>query len=333
MSTQATEAISLPKSRSKTVFPVLLAVSLCHLLNDMTQALLPAVYPILRGNLDLSFAQVGFLTFVYQITGSLLQPFIGLYTDRRRMPYSLPFGMASSMAGLLTIAFAPSYAMLLVGSMLLGLGSSIFHPESSRIARLASGGSHGLAQSLFQVGGNFGAALGPLAAAFIVLPRGQSGLAWFALATLAGIIILTGRSDNVDRVRGLFEGADAYLTKPVEIDVLVATLYSVARRLEPAMAPAGHWALSPDEWFLLSPSGGRVMLSKSERLLLEAMFQHANEVVSREALIAVLTDDVDAFDPHRLDSMVHRLRRKVLAALGEPLPLNAAHGTGYVLET
>lgn len=149
----------------------------------------------------------------------------------------------------------------------------------------------------------------------------------------AGIIILTGRSDNVDRVRGLFEGADAYLTKPVEIDVLVATLYSVARRLEPAMAPAGHWTLSPDEWFLLSPSGGRVMLSKSERLLLEAMIQHANQVVSREALIAVLTDDVDAFDPHRLDSMVHRLRRKVLAALGEPLPLNAAHGTGYVLET
>ena len=150
----------------------------------------------------------------------------------------------------------------------------------------------------------------------------------------AGIIILTGRSDNVDRVRGLFEGADAYLTKPVEIDVLVATLYSVARRLEPATAPApaGHWALSPDEWFLLSPTGGRVMLSKSERRLLDVMLRHINEVVSREALIAVLTDDVDAFDPHRLDSMVHRLRRKVLTALGEPLPLNAAHGTGYVLE-
>jgi DNA-binding response OmpR family regulator len=150
----------------------------------------------------------------------------------------------------------------------------------------------------------------------------------------AGIIILTGRGDNVDRVRGLFEGADAYLTKPVEIDVLVATLYSVARRLEPATTPApgGRWALSPDEWFLLSPSGARVMLSKSERRLLDVMLQHANEVVSRDALIAVLTDDVDAFDPHRLDSMVHRLRRKVLAALGEALPLNAAHGTGYVLE-
>jgi MFS transporter, FSR family, fosmidomycin resistance protein len=192
MSSQATQAIPFPQTRARTVFPVLWAVSLCHLLNDMTQALLPAVYPIVRGNLDLSFAQVGFLTFVYQLTASLLQPFIGHYTDRRPMPYSLPFGMASSMAGLLTIAFAPSYAMLLVGSMLLGVGSSIFHPESSRIARLASGGSHGLAQSLFQVGGNFGSALGPLAAAFIVLPRGQSGLAWFALATLAGIIILTG---------------------------------------------------------------------------------------------------------------------------------------------
>ena len=192
MSTQTAEAISVPRSISKTVFPVLWAASFCHLLNDMTQALLPAVYPILRGNLDLSFAQVGFLTFVYQITASLLQPFIGLYTDRRPMPYSLPFGMASSMAGLLTIAFAPSYGVLVAGSMLLGLGSSIFHPKSSRIARLASGGSHGLAQSLFQVGGNFGSALGPLAAAFIVLPRGQAGLAWFALATLAGIIILTG---------------------------------------------------------------------------------------------------------------------------------------------
>ena len=192
MSTQATETIALRQSSSKTVFPVLWAVSLCHLLNDMTQALLPAVYPILRGALDLSFAQVGFLTFVYQVTASLLQPFIGLYTDHRPMPYSLPFGMASSMAGLLTIAFAPSYGMLLAGSMLLGLGSSIFQPESSRIARLASGGSHGLAQSLFQVGGNFGSALGPLAAAFIVLPRGQTGLAWFAIATLAGIIILTG---------------------------------------------------------------------------------------------------------------------------------------------
>jgi len=191
VSIQATQAILLQQSRTKTVFPVLWAASFCHLLNDMMQALLPAVYPILRGGLDLSFAQVGFLTFVYQLTASLFQPFIGYYTDRRPMPYSLPFGMASSMAGLLTLAFAPGYGVLLVGAMLLGLGSSIFHPESSRIARLASGGSHGLAQALFQVGGNFGSALGPLAAAYFVLPRGQAGLAWFAFAALTGIIVLT----------------------------------------------------------------------------------------------------------------------------------------------
>ena len=191
MSVQA-EAIPLRRSATRTVFPVLWAASLCHLLNDLMQSLLPAVYPILQGDFELSFVQVGILTFVYQATASLFQPFIGYYTDRRPMPYSLPFGMASSLAGLVTLAYAPNYGMLLVGGMLLGLGSSIFHPESSRIARLASGGSHGLAQALFQVGGNFDSALGPLAAAFIVLPRGQHGLAWFALAAMAGIVILTG---------------------------------------------------------------------------------------------------------------------------------------------
>jgi FSR family fosmidomycin resistance protein-like MFS transporter len=186
------QATAIPTKTSRTVFPVLLAASFCHLLNDMMQALLPAIYPILQGGFDLSFAQVGFLTFTYQITGSLLQPFIGNYTDRRPMPYSLPFGMASTVTGLLTIAFAPNYAALLAGAMLLGLGSSIFHPESSRIARLASGGSHGMAQALFQVGGNFGSALGPLVAAFFVLPRGQAGLAWFAIAGVGGMMILTG---------------------------------------------------------------------------------------------------------------------------------------------
>jgi len=185
------QAIPLRRSATGTIFPVLWAASFCHLLNDLMQALLPAVYPILQGGFELSFAQIGLLTFVYQATASLFQPFIGYYTDRRPMPYSLPFGMASSVAGLLTLAYAPNYVMLLVGGMLLGLGSSIFHPESSRIARLASGGSHGLAQALFQVGGNFGSALGPLAAAFVVLPRGQHGLAWFALAAMAGIVILT----------------------------------------------------------------------------------------------------------------------------------------------
>lgn len=161
------------------------------MLNDMLQALLPAVYPILQGDFNLSFAQIGLLTLVYQLTASIFQPFIGLYTDRRPMPYSLPLAMVSSMSGLLTLAFAPNYGTLLVGAVLLGLGSSIFHPETSRLARLSSGGAHGLAQSLFQVGGNFGSALGPLAAVFIVLPHGQHGLAWFAIAAVAGIILLT----------------------------------------------------------------------------------------------------------------------------------------------
>jgi FSR family fosmidomycin resistance protein-like MFS transporter len=173
---------------------VLGAISLCHLLNDMMQALLPAVYPILRGEFSLTFAQVGILTLVYQITASILQPLIGFYTDSRPQPYSLPFAMLASMVGLITLAFAPSYDVLLAGAAMLGLGSSIFHPESSRIARLCSGGAHGLAQSVFQVGGNFGSALGPLAAAYIVLPRGQTGLAWFAIAALGGMIIMTALS-------------------------------------------------------------------------------------------------------------------------------------------
>lgn len=188
----SSQAILPNVERKGTVFPILISASICHTLNDMLQALLPAVYPILQGDFNLSFAQVGLLTFVYQLTASIFQPFIGLYTDRRPMPYSLPFAMISSMSGLLTLAFAPSYGTLLAGAVLLGLGSSIFHPETSRIARLSSGGSHGFAQSLFQVGGNFGSALGPLAAAFIVLPRGQHGLAWFAIAAVGGIILLTG---------------------------------------------------------------------------------------------------------------------------------------------
>ena len=181
-------------SRAKTggpVFAVLGAISFCHLLNDMMQALLPAIYPILKGGFDLNFGQIGLLTLTYQITASLLQPLIGVYTDRRPQPYSLPFGMGSTLLGLVVLAFAPNYPLLLVGATLLGIGSSIFHPESSRIARLASGGAHGLAQSLFQVGGNFGQSMGPLLAAFFILPRGRDSLAWFALAALAGMAILT----------------------------------------------------------------------------------------------------------------------------------------------
>ena len=171
--------------------PVLGAISACHMLNDLLQSLLPAIYPILKGGFDLNFGQIGALTLTYQITASLLQPFIGLFTDKKPLPFSLPFGMGFSMIGLVTLAFAPNYLVLLLGAGFLGVGSSIFHPEASRIARLASGGRHGLAQSVFQVGGNFGQALGPLLAAFVVLPHGRASISWFALVALAGIIILT----------------------------------------------------------------------------------------------------------------------------------------------
>jgi MFS transporter, FSR family, fosmidomycin resistance protein len=181
---------SVPDKTSRTAVSILGAISFCHLLNDMLQVLLPAIYPILKGGFNLDFAQIGLLTLTYQVTASLLQPVIGLYTDRRPQPYSLPVGMGFTLLGLVTLALAPSYAMLLAGSGLLGIGSSIFHPEASRIARLASGGKHGMAQSVFQVGGNFGQSLGPLLAAFIILPRGQGSLAWFGIVALIGMGIL-----------------------------------------------------------------------------------------------------------------------------------------------
>ncbi|CAO3432241.1 MFS transporter [Azospirillum endophyticum] len=182
---------TLGRTRSgSTAFSILGAISACHLLNDMIQSLLPAIYPILKDGFGLSFAQLGLLTLTYQITASLLQPLVGLFTDRKPMPYSLVFGMGSTLLGLLTLAWAPGFPALLAGGMLLGFGSSIFHPEASRIARQASGGAHGLAQSLFQVGGNLGSSLGPLLAAFIILPHGQGSLSWFAVAALAGMVVM-----------------------------------------------------------------------------------------------------------------------------------------------
>lgn len=176
----------------RTVFAALGAASLCHFVNDLMQSLFLASYPLFKGGLSLSFAQIGLLTFTFQATGSLLQPIVGFYTDRRPLPYSLPFGMASSLAGVLTVAFASHYAALVAGAVLLGIGSSIFHPETARIARLASGGAHGLAQSIFQIGGNSGTAAGPLLVAFFVLPQGRASLAWFSLAALFGVVVMTG---------------------------------------------------------------------------------------------------------------------------------------------
>jgi MFS family permease len=175
---------------TKAVFRVLLAVSVCHLINDMVQSLLPSIYPILKNSFRLDFGQIGLLSLTYQVVASLLQPLIGLYTDRRPMPYALAIGMCFTLLGIAILATAPTFGLLLVAAAVVGTGSAIFHPESSRIARIASGGQHGFAQSVFQVGGNTGSAIGPLLAAFIVLPQGQLGVAWFSVAASIGIFIL-----------------------------------------------------------------------------------------------------------------------------------------------
>jgi FSR family fosmidomycin resistance protein-like MFS transporter len=175
---------------ARTAFPILLMLSTCHLLNDMIQSLLPAIYPLLKTNFALDFGQVGLITLTFQITASLLQPLVGIATDRRPMPWSLAVGMGFTLSGLLLLSHADTFPMLLVAAALVGSGSSVFHPESSRVARMASGGQHGLAQSVFQVGGNVGSSIGPLLAAFIVMPRGQASVAWFALAALLAIALL-----------------------------------------------------------------------------------------------------------------------------------------------
>jgi len=178
--------------QGETAVVVLAAISVCHMLNDVIQSLIMALYPMLKTALSLDFRQIGFITLTFQGTASVLQPVVGYYTDRYPTPYSLVLGMASSLIGLLLMSVATGYGMVLIAAGLIGMGSSVFHPESSRVARLASGGRHGTAQSVFQVGGNFGTALGPLAAAFIVLPFGQGSLAWFSIVALIAMILLGG---------------------------------------------------------------------------------------------------------------------------------------------
>lgn len=187
----ASLAVPLVPTVGNMSFAVIAAISFAHLLNDMMQSVLLAIYPLLKESLQLNFAQIGLITLAFQLTASLLQPLIGLYTDRRPIPYSLPVAMAFTMTGLLLLAQAGSLPALLVAASLVGIGSSIFHPESSRVARIAAGGRHGLAQSLFQIGGNFGSAVGPLLAALIIVPRGQGSAGWFSLAALLGVLVLT----------------------------------------------------------------------------------------------------------------------------------------------
>lgn len=184
-------AHAVPTTAAETTgFKVLSAISFSHFLNDMIQSLLLAIYPLLKNEFALSFAQIGLITLTYQITASMLQPVIGIYTDRHPKPYSLSIGMGCTLAGLVVLALAPNYGALLCAAAMVGTGSSIFHPESSRVARMAAGGRYGLAQSIFQVGGNTGSAMGPLLAGWIILPRGRTSVAWFSLAALLAILVL-----------------------------------------------------------------------------------------------------------------------------------------------
>ena len=176
---------------SATTYPVIAAISFSHLLNDMMQSVLLAIYPLLKLGLDLSFGQIGLITLSYQLTASLLQPLIGLYTDHRPKPYSLPVGMGFTLVGLLLLSQAGSFGAVLGAAMTIGIGSSIFHPESSRVARMAAGSQPGLSQSVFQIGGNLGSAIGPLLAALIIVPHGQGSAAWFSLFALLGVVVLS----------------------------------------------------------------------------------------------------------------------------------------------
>jgi len=188
--TARTGGTAASPAAQKTAVAVLATISICHLLNDVIQSLIVALYPMIKQSLALDFRQIGLITFTFTFTASVLQPLVGFVTDRYPTPYSLVAGMGCSLLGLLIAAFASTYGLVLVAVGLIGMGSSVFHPESSRVARLASGGQHGLAQSVFQVGGNFGTALGPLLAAFIVLPFGQGSIAWFSIGALIGMVML-----------------------------------------------------------------------------------------------------------------------------------------------
>ena len=198
--------------REGAAFAVILALSFSHMLNDTIQSLIPALYPMLKESFALNFAQIGLITLAFNVTASILQPLVGLYTDRHPKTYALAGGMGCTLLGLLLLSVASSYPLLLAAAALVGTGSSVFHPESSRVARMASGGRHGMAQSMFQVGGNIGSSIGPLLAAFIVLQRGQGSVAWFSLVALLAMVVLTqvGRWYRRERAR---RAADAALPR------------------------------------------------------------------------------------------------------------------------
>ncbi len=219
-----------------TTFAIILSLSFCHLLNDMMQSMVPAIYPILKDSYHLDFAQIGMITLAFQVTASLLQPLVGLYTDRRPMPYSLAVGMGFTLVGLVLMSMASGYPAILSAAALIGVGSSVFHPESSRVARMASGGRHGFAQSLFQVGGNTGSAVGPLLAAVVVVAHRQASIVWFSFAALVAMVVLTAVGTWYRRNRHLAKpkprratGDAVVLTRGrvlFAIAILVALLFS-----------------------------------------------------------------------------------------------------------
>lgn len=246
-----------------TIWGVLVAISLCHMINDVMQSMLSAIYPLLREEFSLSFAQVGLMTFAFQCTASLLQPLIGLATDTHPQPRSLPFGMVSTFFGVLLLAYAHHYWLLLAGAMMVGVGSAVFHPESSRVARLASGGKFGTAQSLFQLGGNFGQSIGPLLAAFVVVPLGRPAVAWFAVAAALGAAMLwhvgtwaEGRrkasAAKMDKTLTLPRGLVLRTIAVLAILVFTKNIYTAAM--------SSYFTFFTIEKFGLSTQGGQLML-------------------------------------------------------------------------
>jgi MFS transporter, FSR family, fosmidomycin resistance protein len=219
MLTKALPSSVLPV-HEPTRFRVLGAISFSHFLNDMIQSLILALYPVLKADFKLSFTQIGLITLTYQLTASVLQPFIGMYTDRHPQPRALSIGMGFTLVGLLLLSVAPNYLTVIVAAALVGAGSSIFHPESSRVARLASGGQHGLAQSIFQVGGNAGSAVGPLLAAWVIIPYGRTSVAWFSLAALVAIFVLWRIGDWYLRHHALSWGKSTAHGTPAELSPL-----------------------------------------------------------------------------------------------------------------
>ncbi len=219
-------------NQQKTTFTILSRLGISHMFNDMLQSVIPAIYPLLKSSLLLNFTQIGLITFIFQMSSSLFQPVVGILTDRKPQPYSLPIGMTFSMAGILSLAFASDFTHVLIAVFLTGLGSSIFHPEASRLAHLASGGKHGLAQSIFQVGGNFGSSIGPLIALWIITPYGQKNVGWLSITALVAIGIMLFISkwykENLSRLKPLKkEGKRIYPDSPVKSRSKVILVLSI----------------------------------------------------------------------------------------------------------